>query len=45
MKNILGQVDEKIEDYRTALVRLRDNFLAFATINTEVAVLDVGAQF
>jgi hypothetical protein len=38
-KNILGQVDGEIEQYRTTLIRLRDDFLARATVATEVAVL------
>ena len=43
VKNIVGQGDEKIEDYRTNLVRLRDKFLACAAVNTEIAVLEAGA--
>jgi hypothetical protein len=43
LKNIIGKVDEKIEQYRTTLARLREEFLAHATINTEVAVLGAGA--
>jgi hypothetical protein len=38
-KNMLGQVDGEIEQYRTSLIRLRDDFLARATVTTEVAVL------
>jgi hypothetical protein len=38
-KNMLGQVDGEIEQYRTTLIRLRDDFLARATVTTEVAVL------
>jgi hypothetical protein len=39
LKNVFGQVDGEIEDYRTTLIRLRDDFLALATVTTEVAVL------
>jgi hypothetical protein len=38
-KNIGGQVDGKVEDYRTALARLREEFLAHATITIEATVL------
>jgi hypothetical protein len=43
LKNVVGQVDEKIQGYCTSLVRLRDNFLARATVTTEVAMLEAGA--
>jgi NACHT domain len=43
-KNIRGQVDGEIEQYRTMLLRLRDDFLARAAVTTEVAVLDVSVQ-
>jgi hypothetical protein len=36
------QVDSKIEQFRTNLVRLRDSFLARAAVTTEVAVLEAG---
>jgi hypothetical protein len=39
LKNIFGQVDGEIENYRTTLIRLRDDFLALAAVTTEVAVL------
>ena len=39
MKNIRGQVDGKIEHYRTILARLRNDFLARAAVTTEVTVL------
>jgi hypothetical protein len=39
LKNITGQVDGKVEQYRTTLARLRQEFLAHATVTTEVAVL------
>jgi hypothetical protein len=38
-KNIRGQVDGKITQYRTILIRLRDDFLARAAVTTEVTVL------
>jgi hypothetical protein len=37
--NMVGQVDEKVEQFRTSLARLRQEFLAHATVITEVAVL------
>jgi hypothetical protein len=40
-KNIFGQVDGEIEQYRTTLIRLRDDFLARAAVTTEVAVLGI----
>jgi hypothetical protein len=40
---MVGQVDEKVEQYRTTLARLRQEFLAHATVATEIAVLEVGA--
>jgi hypothetical protein len=45
LKNIVGQVDGKVENYRTTIVQLRDKFLARAAVITEVAVLEAGAQF
>jgi hypothetical protein len=42
LKSAFGQVDEKIDQYRTSLVGLRDNFLARAALTTEVAVLEAG---
>jgi hypothetical protein len=39
LKNMFGQVDGEIEDFRTTLIRLRDDFLALAAVTTEVAVL------
>ena len=41
LKNTFGKVDEKIEDYRTNLLRLRDNFLSHGAVIAQVAVLDV----
>jgi hypothetical protein len=38
-KNMFGQVDGEIEDYRTKLIRLRDDFLARAAVTTEITVL------
>jgi hypothetical protein len=43
LKNIGGQVDKKVERYRTTLVQLRDNFLASAAVTTELTVLEAGA--
>jgi hypothetical protein len=43
LKNMVGQVDEKVERYRTTLARLRQELLAHATVTTEVAVLEAGA--
>jgi hypothetical protein len=42
LKNAFGNADEKVEQYRTNLVRLRDNFLARASVIIEVAVLESG---
>jgi hypothetical protein len=39
LKNLSGQVDEKVEDYRSSLVRLREKLLAHATVITEATVL------
>jgi hypothetical protein len=39
LKNITSQVDGKVEHFRTTLARLRQEFLARATVTTEVAVL------
>jgi hypothetical protein len=51
LKNLGGRVDEKVEDYRATLVRLRERLLAHATLITEATVLQtrddvkkVGAQ-
>ena len=42
LKNFFGgKVDGEIEGYRSTLVRLRDRFLAHATVTTEVAVLQI----
>jgi hypothetical protein len=40
-KNIRGQVDGKVTQYRTILTRLRDDFLARAAVTTEVTVLRI----
>jgi hypothetical protein len=45
LKSTFGQVDEKIDQYRTCLVGLRDNFLARAALTTEIAVLEAGMYF
>jgi hypothetical protein len=42
LKNVVRQVDGKIDDYRTNLTRLRDNFLAGTTVITGGAVLESG---
>ena len=42
LKNMGGQVDAKIKQFCTNLVRLRDSFLARAAATTEVAVLEAG---
>jgi hypothetical protein len=42
IKNIGGQADDKIDQYRTNLARLRDIFLVRAAVTTEVAVLEAG---
>jgi hypothetical protein len=39
LKNVFGQVDGEVEQYRTSLIGLRDDFLALAAVTTEVAVL------
>jgi hypothetical protein len=45
-KNITGRIDGKVEEYSATLARLRQEFIAHATVTTEVAVLkmqdDVG---
>jgi hypothetical protein len=40
-KNIRGQVDGKVTQYSTILIRLRDDFLARAAVTTEVTVLRI----
>jgi hypothetical protein len=42
LKNIVGLIDENVEQYRTNLVRLRGKFLAYATVIVEIAVLEAG---
>ena len=42
LRNAFGHANEKVEQYRTNLVRLRVNFLARASVITEVAVLESG---
>jgi hypothetical protein len=41
LKNTIHDVNEKVQDYRTKLIRLRDNFHDRAAVITEVAVLEV----
>jgi hypothetical protein len=43
LKNIVGPVDEKIEQHRSNLVLLRERFLARAVVITEVTVVEAGA--
>ena len=40
-ENIGGQVDEKVEDYHAALVRLGQEFLDHAVVTTEVTKLRI----
>jgi hypothetical protein len=42
LRNAFGDADKKVEQYRINLVRLRDNFLAHASVITELAVLEAG---
>jgi hypothetical protein len=42
VKNIVGQVDGKIDEYRNKLVRLQDNFLARGAVTIEISVLEAG---
>jgi hypothetical protein len=39
LKNLGGRVDQKVEDYRATLVRLRERLLAHAALITEATVL------
>jgi hypothetical protein len=39
MKNIAHRVDGKVEDYSSTLARLRQEFLAHATVTIEATVL------
>jgi hypothetical protein len=41
LKNKLHDVNEKVENFRTKLIRLRDNFHDRAAVITEAAVLDL----
>jgi hypothetical protein len=43
LKNIVGPVDETIEQHRSNLVLLRERFLARAAVITEVTVIEAGA--
>jgi hypothetical protein len=43
LKNIVGTVDEKIEQRRSNIVRLRERFVARAAAVTEVTVIEAGA--
>jgi hypothetical protein len=42
LKNVVSQVDSKVDQYRTSLARLRDNFLARTAVVTGIAVLEAG---
>jgi hypothetical protein len=44
LKNVVGQVDSKVENYRTTLVQLREKFLAYAAVTTEAAVFQMRDQ-
>src|SRR6266702_7874811 len=41
LKNIGGQVNKQIEDFRIALLELRNAFLDHATITTEITALQI----
>jgi len=41
LKNTGGQVDHKIEDFRTTLLKLHKAFLDEATITTEITALQI----
>ncbi len=41
MKNMGGQVNKKIEDFRTTLLELKKAFLDEATITTEITALQI----
>ncbi len=41
LRNIGGQVNKQIEDFRIALLELRSAFLDHATINTEMTALQI----
>ncbi len=41
LKNIGGQVNKRVEDFRVALLELRNAFLDEATITTEIAALQI----
>jgi len=41
LKNIGGRVNEQIEDFRVALLALRNAFLDHATITTEITALQI----
>jgi hypothetical protein len=43
LKNVIGPVDEKIEQHRSNLVQLRERFLSRAAVITEVTVIEAGA--
>jgi hypothetical protein len=41
LKNTGGQVDKKLEDFRTTLLELHKAFLDEATITTEITALQI----
>ncbi len=41
LKNIGGQVNKQIEDFRNALLELQKSFLDEATITTEITALQI----
>ena len=41
MKNTGGQVDKKIEDFRTTLLELHKSFLDEAAVTTEITALQI----
>jgi hypothetical protein len=43
LKNIVGQVDDKIEQHHSNLIRLRESFLARAIVIAEVTGIEAGA--
>jgi hypothetical protein len=41
LKNTVGQVDKKIEDFRTTFLELHNAFVAEATVTTEITALQI----
>ncbi|KAI0261015.1 hypothetical protein BC834DRAFT_972973 [Gloeopeniophorella convolvens] len=44
LSNLPQRVDTRVEDYRTTLGNLRDDFLRYATVTTEITVLNIEAD-